>query len=80
MLGHPPLGGLSKRWLTQESALFNNLPPVVELGGDRGHSGTNILAVQIPAYGWQGDVDLYVVYFDVFRWGLFGEGSAPIDL
>ena len=23
---HPPLGGLSQRWLTQELAIINNLP------------------------------------------------------
>ena len=32
---HPPLGGLSQRWLTQESAIFNNLPPVIKLGDER---------------------------------------------
>ena len=51
MLGHPPLGGLYQRWLTQESAIFNNLPPLVELDGERVPGGINILAVQIPVDG-----------------------------
>lgn len=32
-------------WLTQELAIFDNLPPVVKLGGERGRIGINILAV-----------------------------------
>ena len=32
MQGHPPLGGLSQRWLTQKLAIFDNLPSVVKLG------------------------------------------------
>ena len=43
--GHLPLGGLSQRWLTQELAIFDNLPSVVKLGGERGLVGINILAV-----------------------------------
>ena len=43
--GHPPLGGLSQRWLTQELAIFNNLPSVVKLGSERGPISINILAV-----------------------------------
>ena len=43
--GHPPLGGLSQRWLTQELAIFDNLPPVFKLGDERGLVGINILAV-----------------------------------
>ena len=43
--GHPPLGGLSQRWLTQELAIFDNLPPVVKLGGERSPVGINILDV-----------------------------------
>ena len=45
MQGHPPLGGLSQRRLTEELAIFDNLPPVVELGGERGLVGINILTV-----------------------------------
>ena len=41
----PPLGGLSQRWLTQELAIFDTLPLVVKLGGERGPIGINILAV-----------------------------------
>ena len=44
MQGHPPLGGLSRLWLTQELAFFDNLPLVVKLGGERGLVGINILA------------------------------------
>ena len=61
-------------------AIFNNLPQVVELGGEKGPGGINILVVQIQVDGWEGDVDLYVVYSDVLKWGLFGGGSPPIDL
>ena len=43
--GHPPIGGLSQQWLTQELAIFDNLPLVVELGGERGPVGINILAI-----------------------------------
>ena len=80
MLAHPPLGVLSQRWLTQKSTLFNNLPSLIELGGERGPGGIDILAVQIPWDGWQGDVDLYAAYFDMLKWGLFGGGSPPINL
>ena len=45
MQGHPPLGGLSQRWLTQELAIFGNLPSVVKLGGEMGPVGINILAL-----------------------------------
>ena len=45
VLSHTPLGGLSKRWVTNELAIFNNLSPVVELDGERGPSGINFLAV-----------------------------------
>ena len=54
--------------------------PVVELGGDKGPVGINILAVQIPTDGGQGDVDLYVVYSDVLKWGLFSGDIPPIYL
>ena len=80
MQDSPPLSGLSKRWLTQELAIFNNLPLVVELSSERGPGGINILVVQIRTDGWQGDVDLYAAYSDVLKWGLFGGGSPPIDL
>ena len=43
--GHPPLGGLSQGWLTQELAIFENLPLVVKLGAERGPVGINILIV-----------------------------------
>ena len=59
---------VSQRWLTQELSIFNNLPPVVELGGERGPGGINILVIQILAHGWQGDVDLYVAYSNVLKW------------
>ena len=65
--GHPPLGGLSKRWVTNELAIFNNLSPVVELDGERGPGGINFLDVQILVDGWQGDVDLYAAYSDVLK-------------
>ena len=42
---HPPLGGISQRWLTQELAIFNNLPSVVKLGNERGPISINILAI-----------------------------------
>ena len=45
MQGHPPLGGLSQRWLTQELAIFDNLPSVVKLGSVRGIVGIYILEV-----------------------------------
>ena len=61
-------------------AIFNNLPPVVKLDGERGPGGINILVVQIQVDGWEGDVDLYVVYSDMLKWGLFDGGSPPIDL
>ena len=64
----------------KELAIFNNFPLVVELGGERGPGGINILIVQIPADGWQGDVDLYTAYSDMLKWGLFCGGSLPIDL
>ena len=50
--GHPPLGGLSQRWLTQELVIFNNLPSVVKLSGEKGLVGINILVIQIPADAW----------------------------
>ena len=78
--GHPPLGGLSKQWLTQELAIFDNLPLVVELGGERGPVGINILTVQISADGWQWDINLYAAYSDMLKWGLFGGGSTSINL
>ena len=43
--GHPPLGGLSQRWLTQESTISDNFPPVVKLGSERGPISINILVV-----------------------------------
>ena len=43
--GHPPLGGLSQRWLTQELSIFDNLPPVVKLDGERGPVSINIIIV-----------------------------------
>ena len=43
--GHPPLGGLSQRWLTQKLAIFDNLPSVVKLGSERGPISINILVV-----------------------------------
>ena len=43
--GHPPLGGLFQRLLTQQLAIFDNLPPIVKLGGKRGPVGINILVV-----------------------------------
>ena len=60
--------------------LFINFPPIVELGDEKGPGGINILIVQIPADGWQGDVDLYAAYSDVLKWGLFGGGIPPIDV
>uniref|UniRef100_UPI0033914910 hypothetical protein n=1 Tax=Acinetobacter baumannii TaxID=470 RepID=UPI0033914910 len=53
---------------------------IVELGGERGPVGMNILAVQILANGGPGDVDLYATYSNVLKWGLFGGGSPSIDL
>ena len=43
--GHPPLGGLSQRWLTQKLAIFDNQPSVVKLGNERGPVSINILVV-----------------------------------
>ena len=43
--GYPPLGGLSQRWLMKELAIFDNLPLVVELGGEMGPVGINILTI-----------------------------------
>ena len=43
--GHPPLGDLSQRWLTQELSIFENLPSVVKLGSERGLVSINILAI-----------------------------------
>ena len=43
--GHPPLGGLSQRWLAQELAIFNKLPSVVKLGSERGPRSINTLVV-----------------------------------
>ena len=43
--GHPHLVGLSQSWLTQKLAIFDNLPPVVKLYGERGPVGINILAI-----------------------------------
>ena len=77
---HPPLGGLSQRWLTQELAICDNFPPVVELDGEMGPGGINILVVQIPADDWEEDVNLYAAYSDMLKWVLFGGGSPPIDL
>ena len=51
MQRHSSLCGLSQRWLTQELAIFDNLPPVVELGSDWGPININILAIQIPTDG-----------------------------
>ena len=49
----------------EKFSIFYNLPPVVKLGSEMGPVGMNILAVQIPADGGQGDVDLYAAYSDV---------------
>ena len=78
MQGHPPLGGLSQRWLTEELAIFYNFSLVVKLGGERGPIGIKILPVQIPADGGHGDANLYAAYSDVLKWGLFGGGIPPI--
>ena len=43
--GHPPLGGLSQRWLTQELDIFNNLPSVVKLGSERSPISINIITI-----------------------------------
>ena len=43
--GHPPIGGLSQRWLMEELSIFDNLPPIVKLNGERGPVGINILTV-----------------------------------
>ena len=51
------------------------MPPAVELGGETVRIGINIHAVQIPVDGGQGDVNFYVVYSDVLKWGLF-EGAT----
>ena len=51
----------------QELSIFYKFPPLVELGGERGPVGINILAVQIPADGGQGDVNLYASYSDVLK-------------
>ena len=66
---------VSQRWLMQESVIFNNLPLIVELGGERGLGGINILAVQILADGWQGDVVLYTAYSYMLKWGLFSRAA-----
>ena len=77
---HSPLGGISQRWLTEELAIINNFQPVVELGGERDPLCINILAVQIPPNGGQGDFDLYAMYSDVIWWCLVGGGIPPIYL
>ena len=64
----------------QELAIFDNLPPVVKLGGERGPVGINILAVWIPADGRQRDINLNATFLDMLQWGLFGRGSSPINL
>ena len=56
------------------------MPPVVELGGERGPVGINILAVEIPVDGGQRDNDLNATYSDMLKLGLFGGGSMPIYL
>ena len=43
--GHPPLGGVAQRWLTQKLEIFDNLPSVVKLGSERGSISINILVV-----------------------------------
>ena len=60
-------------------ALFNNFPPVVELGSERVLGGINILSIEVPSDGWQGDVNMYAVYSDVLKWGLFG-GAACLSI
>ena len=50
--GYPPLGGLSQRWLMKELAIFDNLPALVKLGGERGLVGINILR-RMDTGGWQ---------------------------
>ena len=64
----------------QELAIFDNLPPVVELGGERGPIGINILAVSIPTNGRKGDINLNTTYSDMLKWSLFGGGSPPINI
>ena len=64
----------------QEFAIFYNLSPVVELSGERGPVGINILAVWIPADGGHGDIDMNATYSDMLKWGLFGRCSPPIYL
>ena len=61
-------------------AIFYCLPPVVKLGGERNAVGINILTVQIPVDGGQGDVDLNAMYSDMLKWGLFCGGGPPINL
>ena len=78
--GHPHLGGLYQGWLTRELAIFDNLPPVVKLGGERGPVGINILAVWIPADGRQRDIKLNAMYSDMLQWVVFGGGSPPINM
>ena len=79
MQGHPPLGGLSQRWLTQELAIFYNFPPVVELGSERGPVGINILVVWIPADGGQGDIDMNATYSDMLKWACLA-GTTPLSI
>ena len=42
---HPPLGGLSQRWLMQKLTIFDNLPSAVKLDSERGPISINILTV-----------------------------------
>ena len=67
MQGHPPLGGLFQRWLTQELDIFDNLPSVVILGSERGPISINILAVWIPTDGRKGDINLNATYPDLLQ-------------
>lgn len=70
------LGGLSQLWLTLESTFFNQLPPIVKLGGEMCSGGINILAIDIPTDGRLGNVNPLVVDSDVIQTSMFG-GAAP---
>ena len=71
MQGHLPLGGLSQSWFPQELSILYYLPAVVKLGSDGGPSSIFTLAIQKPADGLQGNVNLHAPDLNLLQMGMF---------
>ena len=78
VLCNPTLSCISQLWLTLEPAIFNQLPPIVELGDERCPGGINICAIDIPADNRQENVNPLATDSDVSQWSMFSMGCPPV--